>query len=706
MDYPSILSASYAKVKTMVQYRPLDTSRNEIRVIHLHPAASQGNVTSDTIECTLQHVSLDDYTDAYETFLKLDGDKKSPVYRALLWDLVTTRSAAVEQLWKNAPPGSLINLATAGFSSSPAYQQSMFRGATTYRWGDFFALSYEWGDPNDTDEIIVNGETAVVTRNLKEAMRRLSVWWRQQNRDEPVSLWVDALCINQADIPERNEQVRNMRQIYSTAIKVLMMTGPDVEDPQATSELLGKVSATMFNPNVSPEEVMLMLNEDCAGWKGVCEIAGRSYWGRLWIMQEVLLANTGAWLCYGGKFCLARVFFEAVTIILRNIHYARQALAEASDGESEEWIPHVGKMESFLDLERPKHEGLSHPDLLILLDATRTAKQFDPRDKIYGILGMVDDRIRVVPDYGLSLAEIYRNFVVDVIKATGSLRIIYQRAANRMMAGRSWPSWVPDWSAPTTADVSESLAASAYLNANAAGDSLHVYRDTGTPELLHCEGVMIDTVSQLACSGTPDADHDAHDLASLPTPSQEEPTSPYRDSKAVREAFWNALTIHRSAVKGDAALDYLHNMPYFDGRAARISFLHVIDRFQRCNRDLRVAGQSLSSHFPAFSEAFSAYSELPRGLESMATLVHLMNPMIHRRFMVTRAGRLGMVPRTAQLGDNIFVLKGCNAPLILRRAGNGAYCVVGECYVDGVMNGEVMRGVEAGRYQTKDIVLC
>lgn len=74
--------------------------------------------------------------------------------------------------------------------------------------------------------------------------------------------------------------------------------------------------------------------------------------------------------------------------------------------------------------------------------------------------------------------------------------------------------------------------------------------------------------------------------------------------------------------------------------------------------------------------------------------------------MVTETGRLGMVPRTAQLGDNIFVLKGCNAPLILRPAGNGTHSVVGECYVDGVMKGEAMRDLEARKYEVKDIVLC
>ncbi|KAI0456821.1 heterokaryon incompatibility protein-domain-containing protein [Xylaria acuta] len=277
----------------MVLYRPLDTSRNEIRVIHLHPAGSSSPGTSSTIECTLEHVSLGDYSEAYRTFLELNGAAKSPVNRALLWDLVTTQPTFIKQLGKDAPPNTPLGDALAGFSESPVYQRDIFCNATTYQWGDFYALSYE-------------GVT-----------RKLCTRWGGWDKNGSIGLWVDALCINQADIIERNYQVGQMRQIYTSAIKVLTMTGPDVEDPQATNELLSKIFRATLKGHASPGEPRMLLNEgNCSAWKGVCEIAGRSYWSRLWIIQEVLLANTGAWLCYGGKYRSVSVFFEAVYIIL------------------------------------------------------------------------------------------------------------------------------------------------------------------------------------------------------------------------------------------------------------------------------------------------------------------------------------------------------------------------------------------------------
>ncbi|KAI0443600.1 hypothetical protein F4803DRAFT_514715 [Xylaria telfairii] len=685
----------------MVYYQPLDTSRNEIRVIHLLPAGPSSAGISSIIECTLKHVSLDDYSEAYRTFLELDGAEKLPVNRALLWDLVTNQSTFIKQLQKDAPSGTPLGDALAGFSESPVYQRDIFRNATTYQWGDFYALSYEWGDPGDTDEIIVDGEKTTVTRNLKDTLQRLRTWWHEWDNTGSISLWVDALCINQADVVERNYQVRRMRQIYSTAIKVLIMSGPDVEDPQATSELLSKIFRATVQGYASPEGARTLLNEgNCSAWKGVCEIAGRSYWSRLWIIQEVLLANTGAWLCYGNKYCLVTVFFEAVSIVLENIYQARSVLAAPSEGASEDWLQHVDRVERFLYLNGFKRQGMAYPNLLTLLDTARKARQFDPRDKIYGLLGMVEDAIHVTPDYRLPLNEVYRDFVVEVIKTTGSLSIIYQRASSRTIIP-SWPSWVPDWSADAVGDESESLAAIAYLDACAAGDSSHSYKIPATPNQLLCEGFMIDTVDQLACTGQLNVDHNIHDT--IPQPPNQDSARAYQHPTAVRQAFWDALTLNRSVVIGEKAMAYLLGVPYFDRRAMRISFLHVIDRFQQCNRNLTVAHEPLHSYFPPWSES---YSELPEDPEIRSTLGYLMNAMMHRRFAITERGRVGMVPRTARPGDNIFILKGCNAPLILRPAGNGAYSVVGECHVDGAMHGGAMGDLEAGRYEAKTIILC
>jgi hypothetical protein len=86
------------------------------------------------------------------------------------------------------------------------------------------ALSYTWGDPTITETILVNDEASKVTTNLAAFLTTLSRVRAKQgwSLDDPLRFWVDALCINQADIPERNEKVLRMAGIYKTATRILI----------------------------------------------------------------------------------------------------------------------------------------------------------------------------------------------------------------------------------------------------------------------------------------------------------------------------------------------------------------------------------------------------------------------------------------------------------------------------------------------------
>jgi hypothetical protein len=86
------------------------------------------------------------------------------------------------------------NLVTTSLNSDPKYE----------------ALSYTWGEPVDESDIIVNSITLPVRRNLWDALYHL-------RGAEVRTLWIDAICINQKNIPERNDQVQMMRQIYERA---------------------------------------------------------------------------------------------------------------------------------------------------------------------------------------------------------------------------------------------------------------------------------------------------------------------------------------------------------------------------------------------------------------------------------------------------------------------------------------------------------
>lgn len=67
----------------------------------------------------------------------------------------------------------------------------------------------------------------------------------------------------------------------------------------------------------------------------------------------------------------------------------------------------------------------------------------------------------------------------------------------------------------------------------------------------------------------------------------------------------------------------------------------------------------------------------------------------HRKFMVDSSGRVGLVPRWCEVGDCIAIVHGCRVPLILsRNEEDGTFEVLGDCYLEGCMNGEAVMWAE------------
>jgi hypothetical protein len=80
------------------------------------------------------------------------------------------------------------------------------------------AISYCWGNSNDTIPIVCNGLHVPVTRSLESAMRR----FRTPSGSTARLLWADAICINQKDDEEKGKQVGRMGEVYMNASCVLV----------------------------------------------------------------------------------------------------------------------------------------------------------------------------------------------------------------------------------------------------------------------------------------------------------------------------------------------------------------------------------------------------------------------------------------------------------------------------------------------------
>jgi hypothetical protein len=83
----------------------------------------------------------------------------------------------------------------------------------------YTALSYVWGNPNDTVPIVVQGSSFQATKNLVAAMRRL------RSSNDPLTVWIDAICIDQKNLDEKSQQITMMSSIYESATAVAVFLG-------------------------------------------------------------------------------------------------------------------------------------------------------------------------------------------------------------------------------------------------------------------------------------------------------------------------------------------------------------------------------------------------------------------------------------------------------------------------------------------------
>ena len=85
----------------------------------------------------------------------------------------------------------------------------------------YTALSYTWGNLEKVKSIEVGGKRLKITQNLFGFLYS----WDTSKLERPSLFWIDAICINQTNLIERNYQVGLIKKIYTQAAKVLVWLG-------------------------------------------------------------------------------------------------------------------------------------------------------------------------------------------------------------------------------------------------------------------------------------------------------------------------------------------------------------------------------------------------------------------------------------------------------------------------------------------------
>lgn len=271
-------------------------------------------------------------------------------------------------------PGEVIrcNLIRESLDSDPHYE----------------AVSYTWGEPVNEAEIIVNFVALPVRKNLWEALRHLRATERR-------TLWIDAVCINQQNVPERNAQVKMMRQIYERAQKVVIWLGIQSDESSLAFNFMKFISSDRRKRSMNSEKLdgttkYVGLQEELEAVRKLCQ---RPYWQRLWIVQEVVVSQEAELYC--GKDHMPWDDFSVFQKCLE-------------DGDIElDGDDRIQKSSAFnLDQYRV-YNRTDYSNLIELLEPFSSSLCFEVRDKIYGLVGLARDATDFRIDYSRSLYDIF-----------------------------------------------------------------------------------------------------------------------------------------------------------------------------------------------------------------------------------------------------------------------------------------------------------
>ena len=147
------------------------------------------------------------------------------------------------------------------------------------------ALSYAWGDASQKVQIHLQGLPFQVTTSLESALRHLRL------ESEPRLLWADAICIDQANLEERNQQVQLMKEIYSNCTADLAWIGEATADMERGINLMKQLDQ---DPNFTGIPAAKDENSSSVAYQNrhCLQTIFRwpKLWTRVWIMQEISYA--------------------------------------------------------------------------------------------------------------------------------------------------------------------------------------------------------------------------------------------------------------------------------------------------------------------------------------------------------------------------------------------------------------------------------
>ncbi|KAK5697339.1 hypothetical protein LTR97_007476 [Elasticomyces elasticus] len=544
---------------------------------------------------------------------------------------------------------------------------------------EYETISYAWGASKDRRTIVLNDVPLPVPIESERALRRMRL------SDKYRTLWIDSVCINQVDGDERSQQVAIMSDIYRSSNGNLIYLGD--ED--------GLVGPAVENMNLIYEEMRLWTNdftvarsvlyyaeeglqrelrhsEESLGVRlnleAFTDLIGRPC--RLWVLQEAALAPANR--CYAGRheFDLLLVLRVAAWLYI----HRTSLTAELSWNTG---FQNVIMLFVYADHQYGLFGKKTRKAFSDLLYASSLRQTTDPRDRVFGMLGLLgqlpdscrDASHLLSPDYQKHVAEVQRDatrYIILEDNALNILALIDHSETSLALDACSWAVRLVKGK-KGSAEPNPLLWGQFHAANGRVVDPRLVLPDTGfdDPRVLSLLGMVSDVVIETGEVLAPEVYHSAETVERALC-TVEELTS--RRTTLSTEDMFRVLVTDIGARREQLGA---RREQLTDSEAQQMAA-----SWKSC-KDSRPPGpKNLRSHIGKFAW--------------------------HRRVFTTAKGALGLGPALTVAGDLITVLDGGALPFVLRPE-KSSYRVVGACYVHGIMHGTDVQGGEEGEKQIFDL---
>ena len=277
---------------------------------------------------------------------------------------------------------------------------------------------------------------------------------------------IDAVCINQGDDVEKAHQVQKMSSIYSLAEEVIVWLGLASDGSDlAEEQIIDWSKNDLFTSTDSANKLLSIPNglnkarlrdEKDTIWDAPGALFCRSWFARLWVFQEIDLARKCRLVCGTKLITLEQMVNVAKAMPRLGLHMFLLKFPDKCRGtRALNALCQMGEMKQVED----GHGGstlqalIPQKEMIIslptLMEIAQDKLVSDPRDRVYGILGLAAPEIHRKIDIDYSVEgpdrwiKAYKDFAKAYIQEPDELKLLY------MLSGRptdpALPSWCPNF---------------------------------------------------------------------------------------------------------------------------------------------------------------------------------------------------------------------------------------------------------------------